>query len=134
MTATNWLLYQLTDSPFQLGLNGVFRAVPAIFLGLDQRHVRRSLRQKTSASLDPARLGIAHARTRYLGSFGEHSGLADLCFHVHQRSRRFFRRSRAPSAVPISGASLRLAQCRRAEFTIVERRSATWAFAGRHRH
>jgi MFS family permease len=34
MTATNWLLYQLTDSPFQLGLNGIFRAVPAIFLGL----------------------------------------------------------------------------------------------------
>jgi MFS family permease len=34
MTATNWLLYQLTDSPLQLGLNGVFRAVPAIALGL----------------------------------------------------------------------------------------------------
>ena len=27
MTAVNWLLYQLTDSPVQLGLNGVFRAV-----------------------------------------------------------------------------------------------------------
>jgi MFS family permease len=34
MTATNWLLYQLTNSPLQLGLNGVFRAVPAIALGL----------------------------------------------------------------------------------------------------
>ena len=34
MTATNWLLYQLTDSPVQLGLNGVFRALPAIGLGL----------------------------------------------------------------------------------------------------
>ena len=34
MTATNWLLYQLTNSPVQLGLNGVFRAVPAIVLGL----------------------------------------------------------------------------------------------------
>ena len=34
MTATNWLLYQLTDSAFQLGLNGLFRAAPAIFLGL----------------------------------------------------------------------------------------------------
>jgi MFS family permease len=33
MTATNWLLYQLTNSPVQLGLNGVFRAVPAIALG-----------------------------------------------------------------------------------------------------
>ena len=28
------MLYQLTDSPLQLGLNGVFRAIPAITLGL----------------------------------------------------------------------------------------------------
>ena len=34
MTATNWLLYELTDSPLQLGMNGVFRAAPAIFLGV----------------------------------------------------------------------------------------------------
>ena len=34
MTATNWLLYQLTDSPVLLGLNGIFRAIPAITLGL----------------------------------------------------------------------------------------------------
>jgi len=34
MTATNWLLYQLTNSPVQLGLNGIFRAIPAITLGL----------------------------------------------------------------------------------------------------
>ena len=34
MTATNWLLYELTASPLQLGLNGVFRAVPALTLGL----------------------------------------------------------------------------------------------------
>jgi MFS family permease len=34
MTATNWLLYQLTNSPVQLGLNGIFRAAPAIALGL----------------------------------------------------------------------------------------------------
>jgi MFS family permease len=34
MTATNWLLYELTNSPVQLGLNGVFRAVPSIGLGL----------------------------------------------------------------------------------------------------
>jgi hypothetical protein len=33
MTATNWLLYELTDSPLQLGLNGVFRAAPAVALG-----------------------------------------------------------------------------------------------------
>jgi MFS family permease len=34
MTATNWLLYELTDSPLQLGLNGVFRAAPAFALGI----------------------------------------------------------------------------------------------------
>ena len=34
MTATNWLLYELTSSPLQLGLNGVFRAVPTLTLGL----------------------------------------------------------------------------------------------------
>jgi MFS family permease len=34
MTATNWLLYQLTGSPVLLGLNGIFRAVPAIGLGV----------------------------------------------------------------------------------------------------
>ena len=34
MMATNWLLYQLTGSPVQLGLNGVFRAIPSIGLGL----------------------------------------------------------------------------------------------------
>jgi MFS family permease len=34
MTATSWLLYQLTGSPVLLGLNGIFRAVPALSLGL----------------------------------------------------------------------------------------------------
>src|SRR6266508_222139 len=34
MTATNWLLYQLTNSPMQLGLNGVFRAIPSIGVNL----------------------------------------------------------------------------------------------------
>ena len=34
MTAVNWLLYQLTQSPLQLGINGLFRAVPAIALGI----------------------------------------------------------------------------------------------------
>jgi MFS family permease len=33
MTAVSWLLYQLTGSPVQLGLNGVFRAIPAILFG-----------------------------------------------------------------------------------------------------
>ncbi len=34
MTASSWLLYELTNSPFQLGLNGVFRAFPTLSLGL----------------------------------------------------------------------------------------------------
>jgi MFS family permease len=33
MTATNWLLYRLTGSALQLGLNGVFRAVPSFLFG-----------------------------------------------------------------------------------------------------
>ncbi len=34
ITAMSWLLYDLTNSPFQLGLNGVFRAIPTICFGL----------------------------------------------------------------------------------------------------
>ena len=34
MTAVNWLLYKLTQSPVQLGMNGLFRSVPAIALGV----------------------------------------------------------------------------------------------------
>src|SRR5437879_11257327 len=34
LTATTWLLYQLTDSPFLLGLNGVFRAAPIFAFAL----------------------------------------------------------------------------------------------------
>jgi MFS family permease len=34
MTAINWLLYELTHSPIQLGMNGIFRAVPVISFGL----------------------------------------------------------------------------------------------------
>lgn len=34
ITATSWLLYELTNSPFQLGLNGIFRAVPTICFSL----------------------------------------------------------------------------------------------------
>jgi MFS family permease len=56
MTAINWLLYQLTASPVQLGLNGVFRAVPAIALGLFSgtfvdRYDRRRLLLWTQAIL-----------------------------------------------------------------------------------
>ena len=34
MTAISWMLYEITNSPLQLGLNGVFRAVPSIALGI----------------------------------------------------------------------------------------------------
>ena len=34
LTATTWLLYQLTDSPILLGLGGLFRAAPIFALAL----------------------------------------------------------------------------------------------------
>ena len=64
MTATNWLLYQLTDSAFQLGLNGLFRAAPAIFLGLisgtfADRYDRKRLLLWTQLALALLTLGLA---------------------------------------------------------------------------
>jgi MFS family permease len=63
MTATNWLLYQLTDSPMQLGVNGIFRAVPAIALGLfsgtfADRYDRRWLLLSTQVVLGLMSLGL----------------------------------------------------------------------------
>src|SRR5512132_4037291 len=63
MTATNWLLYQLTNSPVQLGLNGVFRAIPAIGFGLisgtfADRYDRRRLMLWTQALLGLLALGL----------------------------------------------------------------------------
>ena len=63
MTATNWLLYQLTNSPMQLGLNGVFRAVPAIALGLisgtfADRYDRKRLLLWTQLILGALTLGL----------------------------------------------------------------------------
>src|ERR1044071_5068283 len=63
MTATNWLLYQLTNSPVQLGLNGVFRAIPAIWLGLicgtfPHRYDRRKLLLLTQLVLGALSLGL----------------------------------------------------------------------------
>lgn len=34
ITAVSWLIYSITRSPLQLGMNGLFRAVPAISLGI----------------------------------------------------------------------------------------------------
>src|SRR3990172_5517542 len=64
MTATNWLLYQLTNSPMLLGLNGVFRAAPAIALGLISgtfvdRYDRRWLLLWTQSILGLLALGLA---------------------------------------------------------------------------
>src|SRR5678816_857826 len=63
MTATSWLLYQLTGSPALLGLNGVFRAIPAISLGLiggtiADRYDRRRMLLWTQVSLGLLALGI----------------------------------------------------------------------------
>jgi MFS family permease len=63
MTATNWLLYELTDSPVQLGLNGIFRAIPAITLGLisgtfADRYDRRRLMLGTQVVLALLALGL----------------------------------------------------------------------------
>src|SRR4030095_8542095 len=64
MTATNWLLYQLTNSPLQLGLNGVFRAAPSIVLGLisgtfADRYDRKRLLLWTQLALAVLTLALA---------------------------------------------------------------------------
>ena len=56
MTAVNWLLYELTQSPVQLGMNGIFRSVPAITLGvfsgtLADRYDRKKLLLTTQSLL-----------------------------------------------------------------------------------
>jgi MFS family permease len=63
MTATSWLLYQLTASPVLLGLNGIFRAVPAISLGLisgtfADRYDRRRMLLWTQVILGLLALGV----------------------------------------------------------------------------
>jgi MFS family permease len=57
LTATSWLLYELTDSPLLLGLNGVFRAAPIFAFALiggtvaDRVERRRLLLITQSASV-----------------------------------------------------------------------------------
>src|SRR4029434_1032604 len=63
MTATNWLLYQLTDSPVQLGLHGIFRAIPVIGFGLirgtlAEPHERPRLNPWTQFTLGLLALGL----------------------------------------------------------------------------
>src|SRR5918992_500457 len=64
MTATNWLLYQLTGSPALLGVNGIFRAVPAIGLGVisgtfADRYDRRKLMIATEIASGVLALALA---------------------------------------------------------------------------
>ncbi|MGH7871059.1 MAG: MFS transporter, partial [Candidatus Binatia bacterium] len=63
MTAVNWLLYKLTKSPLQLGINGLFRAVPAICLGvfsgtLADRYDRKKLLLTTQCMLGTLALAL----------------------------------------------------------------------------
>jgi len=63
MTATSWLLYQLTGSPALLGLNGIFRAIPAIGLGVisgtfADRYDRRWMLLYTQVALGTLALGV----------------------------------------------------------------------------
>ena len=56
ITASSWLLYQLTNSPFQLGMNGIFRAVPTLCFGffggtLADRYDRKRLLLTTQVVL-----------------------------------------------------------------------------------
>ena len=67
MTATSWLLYQLTGSAVLLGLNGIFRAIPALSSRYYQRHIRGSLRSALDAALDSGDFGHAVPRCRPVG-------------------------------------------------------------------
>jgi MFS family permease len=63
MTAINWLLYKLTKSPLQLGLNGLFRAGPALALGifsgtLADRYDRKKLLLTTQCLLGALALSL----------------------------------------------------------------------------
>src|ERR1043166_5239036 len=63
MTAVNWLLYQLTGSAVKLGLNGLFRAIPAIAFGLfsgvfADRYDRRRVLLVTQVFLGLLALGL----------------------------------------------------------------------------
>jgi MFS family permease len=63
MTATSWLLYQLTGSAVLLGLNGIFRAIPALGLGVisgtfADRYDRRWMLLWTQVTLGLLALGV----------------------------------------------------------------------------
>lgn len=115
MTATNWLLYELTNSPVQLGLNGVFRAVPAITLGFisgtfADRYDRKRLLVGTQLVLGLLALSLAmldhsgrieawhiYAFTFFSASIGSFDGPARQAFFP-----ALIPRSALPSAVALN--------------------------------
>ena len=134
MTATNWLLYQLTGSPVLLGLNGIFRAVPAIGLGVisgtfADRYDRRKLMLCTEVASGLLALGLGR-----LGSFRPDRTLAYLRVHVPQCLGRILRWPGAPGAVSKSSPALRLAQRRGAQFIVVEGLGAPGSVSRRRRN
>src|SRR5215510_13685310 len=123
MTATNWLLYQLTDSPVQLGLNGIFRAIPAIGFGLisgtlADRYDRRRLMLWTQLLLGLLALGL---------------GILDHSGHV-QAWQIYAFTFVSSTVVSFAGAARRPPECGGAEFFIMERRSASRTDSGWRRH
>ena len=68
MTAISWLLYKLTGSPVLLGLNGLFRAVRHLVLGIisgtfADRYDRQELLLTTQCLLGTARAHPRHSRS-----------------------------------------------------------------------
>src|SRR5215510_12547260 len=123
MTATNWLLYQLTDSPVQLGLNGIFRALPAIGFGLisgtfADRYDRRWLMLWTQRLLGLLALGLGIL---------DHSGQV--------QAWQIYAFTFVSSSVgAFAGPARRPAECGGAEFLSMERRSAPRADFGWRRY
>ena len=67
MTATSWLLYQLTGSAVLLGLNGIFRAIPALSLGVISGTFADRYDRRRMLLMDSGDFGLAVPRRRPLG-------------------------------------------------------------------
>ena len=136
MTATNWLLYQLTNSPMLLGLNGVFRAAPAIALGLISgtfvdRYDRRWLLLWTQLILGLLALGLG-----ILDHSGNVQAWQIYAFTFFSAAVGSLDGPRALSALRVSGSPVGFAQRRGRARHCSARRwaaspSASWAPPGR---
>ena len=77
ITAVSWLIYRITSSPLQLGMNGLFRAVPAIGLSIisgtiADRYDRKKLMLTTQCLLGALALLLGvldHPKTFSFGKF-----------------------------------------------------------------